>query len=162
ALTVLIASMLGSWSLSQGLAYLGYLRIGQMDMPGARRVLRAGLLIGAAFVGAVVTLVTWLGHGTIGALAFGIGQGLYMFVACGLMGLGRERRGLYTLAPGVLAAPAFLPLGQPSRSRLELEAGLAATPALALILALAVTWRTKGARPGPLVARAELGRMVAA
>jgi len=45
-LIALIVALLVAWSLSQGLAYLGFLRLGQTDAGQARRLLRAGLAAG--------------------------------------------------------------------------------------------------------------------
>ena len=50
AVIALVVSLLVSWSTSQALAYLGYLRLGRTDSGQAQQVLRAGLAAGLAIL----------------------------------------------------------------------------------------------------------------
>ncbi len=54
SLTVVLVSMVTSWTLSQALAYLGYARLSGLDRGGAAQVLRAGLPAGTAVLGAAL------------------------------------------------------------------------------------------------------------
>jgi hypothetical protein len=138
-LSVLIVVLLASWAMSQALAYLGYLRLGQADSGQAARLLLAGLIAGLAglalaLAGAVLALPVHLL-----AVIFGAGLGAYMLGASVLMVLGAERLLLLVLAPGVLGAAVFLLLGRPPQLEHAAWAALAATPLLALALAVSRT-----------------------
>lgn len=133
---VLVASLVASWSLSQGLAYLGYLRLGRDGRSAAQRVLRAGLAVGLGLVLAVLAIAAALTGPRPGTLAFGAGQGAYMLGACVLLVLGAERLLLLVLAPGVLAAAGYLALGRPDWLTHPVWLALAATPVLALAFGL--------------------------
>lgn len=140
-LSVLIVVLLASWAMSQALAYLGYLRLGQADSGQAARLLLAGLIAGLAglvlaLAGAVLALPV---H--VLAVIFGAGLGAYMLGASVLMVLGAERLLLLVLAPGVLGAAVFLLLGRPPQLEHAAWAALAATPLLALALAVSRTTR---------------------
>ena len=138
-LSVLIVALLTSWALSQALAYLGYARLGQGDLVQAQRVLLAGL--GAGMVGLLVAmdLVSVAVPVYKSVFIFGVGLGSYMFGATVLMVLGAERLLFLVLAPGVLGAAVFLVVGRPSHWEHVVWAALAATPLLALGLAVART-----------------------
>ncbi len=142
--SALIVSLLVSWSTSQALAYLGYLRLGRTDAGQAQRVLRAGLGAGLAIL-VLAMAGTALAFGShLGVILFGVGQGAYMLGACVLLVLGAERLLFVALAPGVLGSAVFLLLGRPPDLQHLAWAALAATPLLALALAL---WRTSRPRP---------------
>lgn len=138
ALRALVVALLSSWALSQGLAYLGYARLGRSDANQAARVLLPGMIAGAGATGLVMALTAGAGHVHLPALAFGFGLGTYMLGATVLMVLGAERLLLVVLAPAVLGSAAFLALGRPHYLEYAAWGALAATPALALGLA---TWR---------------------
>ena len=143
-LRALVVALLSSWALSQGLAYLGYARLGRTDAVQAARVLLAGMIAGTGAVGLAMALTALTERVHMPVLIFGFGLGAYMLGATVLMVLGSERLLLVVLAPGVLGSAAFLALGQPHYLEYAAWAALAATPALALALA---TWRA-GREPG--------------
>jgi hypothetical protein len=138
ALRALVVALLSSWALSQGLAYLGYARLGRSDTVQAARVLLPGMTAGAGATGLVMALTAAGGHVHMPVLAFGFGLGTYMLGATVLMVLGAERLLLIVLTPAVLGSAAFLALGRPHYLEYATWGALAATPALALGLA---AWR---------------------
>ncbi|MBO0840291.1 MAG: hypothetical protein J2O49_05690, partial [Sciscionella sp.] len=85
---VLGVSMLSSWPASQAVASLGYTRAGRLDVGGARRLMRLGLVVAllAVLAALAVTALVVPVRGT--ALAFGVGQAGYMLGASVLMVLG--------------------------------------------------------------------------
>ncbi|MBO0830383.1 MAG: hypothetical protein J2P28_14090 [Actinobacteria bacterium] len=141
ARAVFIVALLVSWTLSQGLAYLGYLRLGQGVPAQAERILLAGLGIGVAAVLAAMFTVSLLAPARTPVLMFGVALGLYMQAATVMLVLGAERQLFLALAPGVLGATAFLLLGRPLYLEHATWAVLAATPLAAFGLALARTIR---------------------
>lgn len=143
-LPTLVAALLVAWGLSQGLAYLGYLRLGTTDIAQTRRVLRGGLLAGLGVIGLVMTTAALLLHARADVVIFGAGEGAYMLGACVLMVIGADRWLLVALAPGVLGSAVFLLLGRPAGHEHLVWAALAATPLLALALAMA---RSRPGRP---------------
>jgi len=145
---ILIVALLSSWAMSQGLAYLGYRRLGGGDLAQAKRVLRAGLVLGLAGVDLAFTAAALLMPVPVNALIFGFGLGAYMLGATVLLVLGAERLLLVVLAPGVLGSAAFLALGRPPQLEHAAWAALAATPLLAVGLALICTSRGTGPRRG--------------
>ena len=140
-LSVMIVALLSSWALSQALAYLGYVRMGQGAPVQARRLLLAGL--GAGLVGVLVAmdLVSVAVPVYKPVFIFGLGLGSYMLGATVLLVLGAERLLLAALAPGIVGASTFLLLGRPERLEHVAWAVLATTPLLALGLAVARTSR---------------------
>jgi hypothetical protein len=148
AFRILVVALLSSWTMSQGLAYLGYRRLGGGDLAQAKRVLRMGLVVGLAGVDLAFAAVTLLIDVPLPALIFGFGLGAYMLGATVLLVLGAERLLLVVLAPGVLGSVAFLALGRPPQLEHAAWAALAATPLLAIGLALICTSRGTGPRPG--------------
>src|SRR5579863_3312439 len=133
---LLVVVSLVSWAVSQALAYLGYLRLGQAEPVLAARLVRAGLGAGLA-----VVLLALAGSGLVlpaelPAMFFAAGLGAYMLGATVLIVLGAERLLLAAAAPGVLGAAAFLLLGRPPGLAGPAWAALAATPLLALVLAV--------------------------
>ncbi len=163
-LIVLIVALLTSWALSQGLAYLGYLRLGRAEPAQAARLLLAGEAAGIAGVALALAVTSLAVHAHITALIFGLGLGAYMIGATVLMVLGAERLLLAAIAPGVLGSVTFLILGQPPQLEYAAWGALAATPLLALALAAVRASHVAGlfgkARQAPpagkLVAAAEL------
>jgi hypothetical protein len=143
-LITLIVALLVAWSTGQGLAYFGYTRLGRtMDMNEARRVMRFALVGGLAVVTVAMAVTGHLVHATGSVMLFGAGEGVYMLGAGVLMVLGTERWLLAALTPGVLGSAVFLALGRPPNLAHPTWALLAATPVLALLLALVFT-RTPG------------------
>src|SRR5262249_56043220 len=76
------------------------------------------------------------------------GLGAWRRGASVLLVLGSERLLLIVLAPGVLGSAAFLALGRPPQLEYAVWAALAATPLLAVGLALICTSRGTGPRRG--------------
>ena len=156
-LPVLVIALLSGWGLSQGLAAVGYLRLGTSGPSQARLVLGTGLACCLA-VTALITMATALAlHARLPILAFGAGEMAYMLGACMLIVTGGERWLPAALAPGVTAAAVFLALGKPAALDYQTWAALAATPLLACAVAAARAtgaWRTE--RSGRLPGRSEL------
>ncbi len=141
-LTMLVVALLTSWAASQALAYLGYLQIGRGNPDHARRLLRAGLLAGLILMVLAMAALSEVIHVRPSALLFGVGLGAYMLGATVLLVLGEERLVIIVLAPGVLASAAYLLLTRPAWLEPTVWGALAATPFLALVLALfRTTWR---------------------
>ena len=160
----LIVALLVAWSTGQGLAYVGYIRLGRTtDLAQTRRVLQVALTAGLAVVVAALATTAHLAHSPTPALIFGAGEGAYMLGAGVLMVLGEERWLLAALAPGVLGSAVFLGLGRPLHLEHAVWAALAATPLLALALAIYFTRRTGPAPEGQVFEPSEwLGALPAA
>ena len=78
----LIVALLAAWSMGQGLAYLGYIRLGRTtDMDQTRRVLRVALAAGLLVVAAALAVTGRVAHAPPSALLFGLGEGIYMLGA---------------------------------------------------------------------------------
>jgi len=145
-LPALIVALLVSWTLSQGLAHLGYLRLGQAGVAQAAGLLRAGMPAGIVGVAVALTVAGLLLHAPRPPLIFGIGLGAYMLGATVLLILGGERPLLIGLAPGVLGSAAFLLFHRPAAWQHADWAALAATPLL--VCALAAIRATRQAASG--------------
>jgi hypothetical protein len=143
-LSVLIVVSLTSWAISQFLAYLGYLRLGQAGPVLAARLLLAGLFAGLAGVLLALAVAGLALPVRTAVVIFAAGFGAYMLGATVLITLGAERLLLAAAAPGVLGALAFLLLGRPPQLADPAWIALAATPLLALALAAASATRTAG------------------
>ncbi len=154
-LPALVVALLVAWGLSQGLACIGYLRLGRTDMTQARRVLRSGLLAGLVLVALAMAATRLVVHAHILVLLFGAGEGVYMLGASVLMVIGAEDRLPAALAPGVLGSATFLFLGRPPGLEHLAWAALAVTPLLACTMALVCT-RTAVSLTGWLPSLAEL------
>jgi hypothetical protein len=155
----LITALLAAWAASQGLASLGYQRLGRTtDRDQARRLLRAGMLAGLLLITAIMAGTALLLHARLPLFIFGVGEGAYMLGACVLLVLGAEKWLLAALAPGVLGSVAFLALGRPPGLEHAAWASLALPPLLAVVAALVAT-RTPGS---PLAGLASRGLVVAA
>jgi len=151
----LIVALLAAWSMGQGLAYLGYIRLGRtMDTDQTRRVLRVALAAGLGVVAAALAVTGWVTHASASPLLFGFGEGMYMLGAGTLMVLGAEAWLLVALAPGVLYSAAFLALGRPADLQHVAWATIATTPLLALALA-AIYTQPSGRATGSLLAKDE-------
>jgi hypothetical protein len=144
SLTVLIVALLASWSLSQSVAYLGYTRLNQGGQARAAWLLLAGMVTGTVVVAGAMAVTGLVTGARAGALIFGVGLGGYMLGATVLLILKAERLVLIALAPGVLASVAFMAAGRPQGAEHAAWAGLAATPLLALGLAVVLTVRQSG------------------
>jgi hypothetical protein len=144
-LPALVAALVIAWGLSQGLASIGYLRLGVAGLPRARRVLRSGLLAGLVLVVLAMVAIRLVVHARVLVLLFGAGEGVYMLGASVLMVIGAERWLPAALAPGVLGSATFLYLGRPADLEHLAWSALAVTPLLACMMAVLCT-RAAGAR----------------
>ncbi len=147
-LPTLVVALLVAWSLSQGLASLGYARLGRSSTGEERALLRIGLAAALGVVVLTMAVTTLIVGARLPVFWFGVGEGAYMLGACVLMVLGVGRWLLVALVPGVACSAVFLALGRPAGLEHVVWAALAATPLLALALAVAVTRRA-----GPSVGR---------
>ena len=154
-LPTLVVALLAAWSLSQGLAYLGYARLGRSTAGEERTLLRIGLAAALAGVVLAVAMCTVIVGARIPVFWFGAGEGAYMLGACVLMVLGIGRWLVLALLPGVMFSAIFLALGRPSDLEHVVWAALATTPLLALALAVVFT-RRAGARIDQICTAAEL------
>jgi hypothetical protein len=156
-LGVLIIALTSGWGLSQGLAAVGYLRLGTSGPVQARLVLGTGLACCLIAVALITVTSSFTLHARLPVLAFGAGEGVYMLSACVLMVTGEERWLPAALAPGVTAATVFLVLGKPADLQYQTWAALAATPLLACMIAVIRTsGRQRAERPGRRFGRSEL------
>jgi hypothetical protein len=154
--TILIVALLSAWGTSQGLASLGFLRLGRTtDRGQAKRLLRAGLVAGLVLITLIMGGSALLVHARLPAVLFGTAEGAYMLAACVLLVLGAERWLLAALAPGVLGSAVFLALGRPPGLEHAAWGSLALTPVLAIAAALICT-RGSRAAGGRLMVAAEL------
>jgi hypothetical protein len=154
-LRVLVIALLTGWGLSQGLAAFGYQRLGTSGPGPARQVLRVGLACSLVIVAIILTAAMLTFHTRLPVIAFGAGEAVYMLGACVLLVIGAERWLPAALAPGVTAATVFLLMGKPASLEHQTFAGLAATPVLAIVLAVICT-RGAGPRVGRLLNQGEL------
>jgi hypothetical protein len=144
AVPLLVVSIVTSWSLSQGLSFLGYSRLGNGDADGGRRVLGVGLG-GSAVALLVVVGLTAMLVGRFGpAAGFAAAQGGYLLAATVLLVDKAELWLLVALAPGVLAGTGFLVLGEPAGLRTGALAALGGSLLLTVVIAVART-----SRPAP-------------
>jgi hypothetical protein len=161
-LPTLVVALFVAWGLSQGLACVGYLRLGTAGLPQARRVLRTGMIACLLVVAVAMVSMRFAVHAHAIVLMFGAGEGVYMLGACVLMVTSAEPWLLLALAPGVLGSSAFLYLGRPHGvEHLAWAVALIATPMLAAALAW---WHTRTPKPraGRMFAISELRAAVPA
>jgi len=154
-LAALIVALLSGWGLSQGLAAVGFQRLGVSGPEQARPVLRTGLAGCLALVTLVMVVTMLTVHARLAVLAFGIGECAYMLGACVLLVIGEERWLPAALAPGVTGAALFLLLGKPGALADQTWAALAVTPLIACVIAVVRTAGTR-LRGGCLPSRREL------
>lgn len=156
----LITALLAAWAASQGLAALGYQRLGRTtDRDQARRLLRAGMLAALLLITAIMAGTALLVHARLPVVIFGVGEGAYMLGACVLLVLGAEKWLLAALAPGVLGSVVFLALGRPPGLQHAAWAALAVPPVLAVVAALVATGRPGTRTPGTAAPGNPLGRL---
>jgi hypothetical protein len=140
-LPALVVALLSGWGLSQGLAAVGYLRLGTSGSASSRRVLRDGLVCCLAVVAIIMTITMLEVHAHPTVILFGAGEAAYMLGAGVLLVTGEEYWLPAALAPGVTGAAVFLILGQPPHLKYQTWAWLAATPLLACAVAFIRTGR---------------------
>lgn len=140
---LLVVSVLLSWAVGQGMAYLGYLGLGAGDRRAAAALGGAGLLGALPAVTVVVVVGLALGVPLVVTL-IAAGQVAYVLAATVSLVLGREWWLLAALAPGVGAGTAEL-VGWPVADR---SGVLAAGAALSVVAATAAAgWHLRGVRP---------------
>ena len=155
----LITALLAAWAASQGLASLGYQRLGHTtDRGQAQRLLRAGMLAALLLITAIMAGTALLLHARLPVVIFGVGEGAYMLGACVLLVLGVEKWLLAALAPGVAGSVAFLALGRPPGLEHAAWASLAIPPLLAVAAALAATRAPAAHAPAGATLGARLAR----
>jgi hypothetical protein len=132
---LLVVALVLSWSASQGLAALGYERLGTAGRERAARLLRTLVVAGAAALALAITVAAALLHVESGVLALALAQVVYMLSAAALLVLGDELWLLAALAPSVLASTIFIASGRPPGWREVVWQALALTPLLALAMA---------------------------
>ena len=144
ALTVVLVSMVASWTLAQALAYLGYARLSGLDRAGATRVLRAGLPVGSAALGFALAAAAVVAPVGPAVLVFAAAQGVYLLAATVLLVLGAERWVFVALGPGALASAIYLVAGRPPSVDGLLWVPLVVSAGLACVLAAVLTRGPKG------------------
>ncbi|SEL62414.1 hypothetical protein [Streptacidiphilus jiangxiensis] len=137
------SALLFSWSWSQAVAHLGYVRLGRGDREGAAASMARGGVAGVVLCLVVAGVVAPLTGATAAAVGFAVGQALYFASATALLVLGGERALAAALAPVALGA-AWLLVARPT--------GLPGPPGalgpvlvlLSLALAVRAGWRGTG------------------
>ncbi len=136
---MLVVALVAAWSLSQGLAYLGYVRLGRSSDGEERALLRVGLAVCLCVLVVVLASCAVIVHAQLPVFWFGAGEGAYMLGACVLMVLGMGRWLLLALFPGVAVSGAFLVVGRPAGLEHAVWGSLVLTTLLGLALADAFT-----------------------
>jgi len=155
ALPVLVVSMLVSWSLSQGLSYLGYSHVSRLDKVGASRVLRVGMGVAALVLALVLVATTMLAGGSVSVLVFAAGQGIYLLAATVLLVRKADVMLFIALAPGVITSLIYVATGEPAWMMTTVWSVLGLSVVLSVGFALE---RTANPDPvsGPIVTKADL------
>jgi hypothetical protein len=149
---VLVVSVLLSWAVSQGLAYVGHVRLGWGDAAGSARVLRAGLLAGLVAVPALTAATAAVLSVPLPVVLIAVAQVVYLLAATVALVLGAEWLLLAALAPGVFAALVGLALGGDAVRSAPVVGFVVLTVLASVVVA---GYATRGARPG-LPTRREL------
>ncbi|KNB52334.1 hypothetical protein [Streptomyces caatingaensis] len=151
----LVAAALTAWAWNQGLAHRAYLRLASGGRAAAGRCLRTGAPLG----GLLATVAALAFGGPAGAVAFAVGQALYLSAATVLLVLGRERLLLYTLLPvaggGAAALVTDPPPALAAGLLLATLAGVLAASSFQCVLAR----REKGAGAGGTAAPSPLASL---
>lgn len=145
ALAMLVVATVVSWSFSQGISYLGYVRLGRLDLDGARRLLRAGLLVSTLVLAGVLAGLAALIDGRVPVALLAGAQGGYLLAATVLLVTGADLWLLAGLAPAVLLSAIYLLAGEPGGT-LHLVSWMALGVSLLAVAVMAVT-RTTWPRP---------------
>ncbi|MCP2257891.1 hypothetical protein LX15_001577 [Streptoalloteichus tenebrarius] len=157
--TVLVVALLLSWPLGQGLAYVGWSRLGRSDRGGAVRLLRRGFLLTSAVTVAVVAAFALAVDAGPAAAVLAGGQGVYLLGATVLLVLGAEWWLLAALAPALLACGVHLVLGQPVRLAWPVRVLVLGCLLAVVVLVALRTKAAQNATQGPL-RWAEIGAAV--
>jgi hypothetical protein len=110
---VLVLSLLLSWTASQLLAYLGYVRLGRGDAGSAGRVMRRGLVLAVSTVGPLTVAAGLLIGSGVPATGLAAGQCVYLLTATVALVSGAEPLLLLALLPGVCAGATWAAAGGP-------------------------------------------------
>jgi hypothetical protein len=110
---LLIVSLLLSWSVSQGVAYLAYLRLGQGDPAACARALRSGLVAGVLVLTPVIAATGVALDVGAKSTTLAIGQCVYLLAATAALVSGAELWLLGALLPGTAASAIQLAAGGP-------------------------------------------------
>ena len=140
---LLVVSVLLSWAAGQGLAYLGYVRLGRAGRGAAAAVLGSAAPLVALPAAAVLVALGFTLGVPFAVTLIAAGQFAYVLAATVALVLGRERWLLAALVPGVGGGIGGLVAGPDS----GLVAG-AVTLSAATSVAVA-GWALRGARPQP-------------
>ncbi|GAA2780667.1 hypothetical protein [Crossiella cryophila] len=144
ALAVLVGSLVLSWTMSQGLSYLGYVRLGLGRADAAYSVLRNGLFFCGTLVALASAGLAWFSDAGWSVLALGVGQGIYLLAATVLLVRGAELLLLLALAPAVLAGGLHLLGGHRFLPHWAELLGLIGSVLLTVGFAV---WRTRTGKP---------------
>lgn len=155
ALVVVVVAVLVSWTLGQGLAYLGYARLGRADPGGAARLLRCALPASVLILLVTLTATALLVPVAMPVLLFAVAQGCYLLGATVLLVMRAQRWLWCALAPGVLLSAVYLLAGRPVTTDEPAWLPLAMCALLAGVLAVVQTARG-GPTAGPIVVGGEL------
>ncbi|HEV7935689.1 MAG TPA: hypothetical protein VGP70_25655 [Actinomadura sp.] len=112
---VLMLSLLLSWSTSQGVAYLAYVRLGRGNRPAAAHVMRRGLTVAGLVVVPVIVVAGGLLDAGGAATALAVAQCVYLLTATVALVSGAEPWLLLALLPGAVVSTVQLALGGPVR-----------------------------------------------
>ncbi|RJQ76309.1 hypothetical protein D5S17_18790 [Pseudonocardiaceae bacterium YIM PH 21723] len=159
-IAVLVLCLMLAWGLSQGLSYLGYLRLGWAQMSAAGSLLRRGMLTLCALLIAVTTVSGLLLHTSPVVIALAAAQGVYLMGATVLLVAGADLLLLCALAPGMLGGLLYLKDSSTSSHLPEIYAAVGfsvlATIGLAVVKTVQMNRRGKGAPVGRLVSGVDL------
>jgi hypothetical protein len=108
---VLVLSLLLSWTASQLVAYLGYVRLGRGDAGSARRVMRRGLVLAVSIVAPLTVAAGLLMGSGKPATGLAAGQCAYLLAATVALVSGAEPLLLLALLPGVCAGVTWAAAG---------------------------------------------------
>ncbi|MEU1374147.1 hypothetical protein ABZ442_10820 [Streptomyces triculaminicus] len=140
----LIASALVAWAFNQALAHRAYLWLAAGGRGAAARCLAVGAPLGVLLAtGAALALPA-----PPGALAFGVGQVLYLAAATALLVLGRERLLLLALLPTATGGAVVLLARPPSVVGVVLLLATAGGALFAAVYEITRARRTDGERTG--------------
>jgi hypothetical protein len=136
---VLVVALVVAWSLSQAVAYLGYLRLGTSGRDRAKTTLRLAAVVALVVVIVADIVVAVVTGARLSVVLFGVGEGVYMVAAAVILVLEDGWALFLALEPGVLAGAFLLGFGSTSGLEHLTWAMLAIVPMLALGLAADAT-----------------------
>ncbi|HEU5156680.1 MAG TPA: hypothetical protein VFU43_06750 [Streptosporangiaceae bacterium] len=143
---LLIVSLLLSWSVSQGVAYLAYLRLGRGDAAAGKRALRCGLVAGVLVLTPVIVVTGGLLDVGGKSTSLAVGQSVYLLAATAALVGGAEPWLLAALLPGTGASVIQLAVGGPVHPLVWVA--WAATIAATIGVAVVHTRTTQGGGDG--------------